>query len=750
MGVSRGRGWWLVTQVLASLSLYWCAGLATAALAQEPPATSEAVVAVERTVDLKFRDLGLFEPVTLRGVDGQASLPFGVRLDELITAAHLQLRFAYSPAMLQELSHIKVLLNGAVVKTLPLPRTQAGAEVVEEIDLDPRYFTDFNRLNLQLIGHYTLECENSMHSSLWATISNDSVLSLKLRPLGLKTDLALLPAPFFDRRDNRRLELPMLLPAKPSLEVLQAAGVVASWFGAQASYRSAHFPLTQSLPARHAVVFATNDARPAGMDLAPVQLPTVSMIANPAHPALRMLLVQGRDAAQLRTAAEALVLGQLVMSGPSATVSSVHYEPRLAYDAPNWVRTDRPVKLGELVENPQQLEAKGHIPEPLRVNVNVPPDLLTWNQLGVPLDLRYRYTPPAEKDNSVMTVSINDDFIRSYRLDTGSQKEGESRLLVPLFNRDEVQQQRDLVIPAFKVGINNQLQFQFVIDYHKSGLCKDSLMDVVHASIDPDSTIDLTSFPHYTAMPNLALFANAGFPFSKYADLAQTVLVLPDSYNRTDVESLLFLLGRMGRHTGIAAMRFRLTTAKDLKPDEDADLIVIGASSGRDLLAEWGANLPFLLDRSRRTLKPGLTANWLPRELFANDAPTAAAKVVLDSPGPLAALLAFESPLKAGRSVVAIAASASEQMPQALTALEDDGLVSNVRGDTVLVRDRNLASFRLADTYHVGHLPWLLGLWLFLSAHPLLVVLIGLIAGVLLAFGAYNYLKRVATRRLAK
>ncbi|MBP0645019.1 cellulose biosynthesis cyclic di-GMP-binding regulatory protein BcsB, partial [Mycobacterium tuberculosis] len=77
------------------------------------------------------------------------------------------------------LSHLKIRINDEVVATLPLDQEHAGQQISREIDIDPRYFTDFNRINVQMIAHYTLDhCEDPYHSSLWADISPTSTLTL--------------------------------------------------------------------------------------------------------------------------------------------------------------------------------------------------------------------------------------------------------------------------------------------------------------------------------------------------------------------------------------------------------------------------------------------------------------------------------------------------------------------------------------------------------------------------------------------
>lgn len=119
------------------------------------------------------------------------------------------------------------------------------------IDIPARLIGDFNRLNIQLIGHYTMECEDPAHSSLWANVGNDSMLELMVNPLPLDNSLAFLPEPFFDRRDSRALKLPIVFATQPDAAQLEAAGTLSSWFGALAGFRGAFFPASSRAASTH-------------------------------------------------------------------------------------------------------------------------------------------------------------------------------------------------------------------------------------------------------------------------------------------------------------------------------------------------------------------------------------------------------------------------------------------------------------------------------------------------------------------
>ncbi|HJX20763.1 MAG TPA: cellulose biosynthesis cyclic di-GMP-binding regulatory protein BcsB, partial [Steroidobacteraceae bacterium] len=370
------------------------------------------------------------------------------------------------------------------------------------------------------------------------------------------------------------------------------------------------------------------------------------------------------------------MLGNAVLTGSSATVAAVTYQRRAAYDAPRWVRTDRPVKLGELLDDPAQLQGRGVAPQPMTVNLRLPPDLFTWNRSGVPVELKYRYTAPAARDNSVLTVSINNQLLRSYRLPPESDAQGGGRFLVPLLQNDGSRESQGLLIPAFQLASNNQMQFQFSMDFHREAMCKEVFVDNTREAIDPDSTVDVSSFPHYTAMPNLALFANAGFPFTRYADLAETAVVLPDAADRAALGELFFLLGRLGRQTGAAALQYRLLDTTEALAAKDSDLLVLTGPKSNELLEHWAKNLALVFrkaGRDFRELERAPTAMSGPQPRRSDDG--AAPRVVIRADGSLAALLSFESPVSRGRTVVALVGSDAAAAESLVASLEDESKV---------------------------------------------------------------------------
>ncbi|KUZ35347.1 cellulose biosynthesis cyclic di-GMP-binding regulatory protein BcsB [Burkholderia territorii] len=719
-------------------------------LATAPSAAASAATAglPATTVHLPFASLGAFDPLHLRGADDARTINAGVRLDRVVTGARLRLTYAYSPSLVFPMSHLKVSMNGEVVATVPFDATRAGRTVTQDIPIDPRYFSDFNQIGLRLIAHYTLDhCEDPSSSALWADVSPTSELILDESPVRLPNDLALLPAPFFDRRDNGLLRLPFVLPASPDSATLRSAGVLASWFGALADYRQARFPVAATLPADdQAVVVGTAATLPAGLALPSVDGPLLAVADNPAAPGRKLLIVTGRTAAEVDDAVAALVLGRAALSGPAATVAHVDLgAPRKPYDAPRWLPVNRPIAFRELVSDPRELEVRGTSPDAIRLNLRVPADLHSWNGSGVPITLRYRYTAPTVQDNSTLAVEINDQLVKSYRLGPAHAEDARGRMQLPLLSVPEGRVTSDVDIPAFRVGSGNQLQFRFTLDSQKTGLCSSTATEPQRAAIDPDSTIDFSHFVHYAQLPNLAFFANSGFPFTRFADLSQTAVVMPERPSPQELEAYLTMLGHMGQWTGFPALRVQIARPGDVAALAGKDLLVIDGSPASPLLSRWRTALPLSIDRQAGA---GATrVAFSVKERWRNGVGMADGGAHIEQTGSLAALAGFELPGSHGRSVVALTATDQARLADLLDVFEKPGLVSQLQGDLALVRPGQVDSLRVGEPYVVGFVPWYARVWTHAARHPVVLGVVGVVAGLLLALGVFSVLQRIAARR---
>lgn len=723
-------------------------GAAAAADAVTPTAAAPASPGGARTYRLTLKELGAQYPLNLAGVDGTNGVPFGVRADEIVTAARVSLNYAYSPALLPDLSHINVMVNGEVAHSIPVPKEDAGKSLKTDIDLPVRLITDFNRLNLQLIGHYSMGCEDPLHSSLWANVANDSVLELTVAPLRLQNDLALLPLPFFDRRDVRPLNLPFVMVGQPDHALLEAAGTLSSWFGALASYRGARFPVSlDALPATgNAIVLLAGTATLPGMNLPAAQAPTISLQPNPNDPMGKLLVIAGRDAAQVKTAAAALALGTQALSGQTATIVKFDaLAPRTPYDAPNWVRSDRPMKFGELAAS-RDLNVAGYRPDIVRVNLRLPPDLFALRDKGVPVDLKYRYTPRPSNDKSTLNVNVNRDFLQSIPLKSVEQLGGSDSLVGKLLSDETLPADKRMQIPLFMLPPRSQMQLHYYYDYLKQGECRDVIIDNVRGAIDPDSTIDISGYSHFMAMPNLAAFDQAGYPFTRLADLSETAVVLPENPTARDYSAYLALVGRLGESTGYPATAVTVTGANQIDAQRDKDLLVIGSGKNQPLLTKWAQYMPGNIEGADKRF---VMSDLVYRLSGWGSPPARRDAITLSSDGSDAILAGFESPLQPGRSVVVAAGNRPEGLDDVVNALlvsENDA--HRIEGSLAIIRGKQVDSVVADQTYYAGKLePLEYAAWYF-SRHPVMFLLGCLAGAALLASLLFLSLRKRAKRRL--
>lgn len=738
--------------------------LAGVAQAEEIPvpvpteAQPEAVVSAAGTspgYHMSFKDLGKDYTMSLRGIESADTVNFDMRADEVVTGAQLTLQYTYSPALLADLSQINIMVNDEVAASLALPKETAGTLQKQTVEIPPYLITEFNRLSVQLIGHYTMQCEDPQHSSLWAKVGADSQLSIQVSQVELPNDLATLPLPLFDRRDRRALAMPFVFAAAPDHNTLEAAGAVSSWLGALASYRGARFATqVQSLPAsgNGIVLVASDEAMHlAGLDLPAVTGPTLSIVSNPNDRFGKLLVIAGRDTAEIKQAATALVLGSRSLSGQSVKIDTVDLLPRQPYDAPNWLPTDRPVRLGELLD-PRQLNVSGYAPAMITVPVRLPPDLFNWREDGARLNLKYRYTPQQTASNSSLMVSFNDRFIRSMNLPSVQSMGAGESLLAMLKTDDSLVREASMLLPLDSVALQSRLQFRYMYDVIKQGECNDIIIDNMRGAIDPDSTLDLSGYEHFMAMPNLGVFKDSGFPFTRLADLSQTAVILPENAGPADWDAYLTVLGRFGDSTGYPATAVVVAEADDVAQFADKDLLVMSSGNNQPLLQQWADHLPSRTDEAKRYVEfsdlPLRLREWISPDPAANLRKARGALTFSGEHGS-SYVSGFESPLKKGRSVVLLSSPRPEKLTDVTDALiGGEHYTQALQGSLAVIKGKNIQSLVAEEDYYVGSLSPFKYLQWVLSRHVFLLLVLTVAGVALVSCAAYFSLRAIARNRL--
>ncbi len=698
-----------------------------------------------QTDTLTLKTLGASGQIALRGTSPLQGVQFGVRTDEVVTNATLSLSGAVSPSLIPDLSNITVTLNDQYIGTIPVSPSHPNFNL--SLPINPVFFQADNALNFRLTGAYTRRCNDLLSGLIWGTVYNSSTLTMTVQRLPPQLDLSQLPLPFFDRHDNRGLLLPFVLPAQPDDDTLRAAGIVASWFGQLADFRGASFPVSTTPPSGDAVVIAIgNNANLPG--LAPVTGPGIALIPNPADPMGTLLVISGRDGNEAAQAAASLALGYRTMGGTSVQVTPPDVPVRQPYDAPAWIPTDRPVRLGS-ISDARSLNGVGY-DNLVQVAFRTAPDLYTWRERGFPLRVAFR-APPAPIENlavSRLDVGINGLYLQSIPLADRSANAW-WRSWIPVFGATGPF--HTVYVPPYDVFGNNALQFFFDTRPLNRGGCG-AIPSAPTMSIDPNTTISLGRAYHFAQMPNLAFFVSAGFPFTRMADLSNTTVVVPDNPDSGELSAYLRLMGRFGFLTGYPALRVGVARPEEEASLQKGDIIVLGTFAHLGSLTDILKNVPISIGDGQISMKLGDQTLAGVFQIFgshhAEERRRAAAALSTTVNQDTAIIASGQSPWVSNASVVALLAGTPQGLDSIMSAFRDPVLNPLIQGDFSIVSGTQVSSFRIGSTYTVGSIPFWIWPSYALHDQPFAIILAMVVACIILTLALHVILRRRAVARL--
>ena len=265
--------------------------------------------------------------------------------------------------------------------------------------------------------------------------------------------------------------------------------------------------------------------------------------------------------------------------------------------------------------------------------------------------------------------------------------------------------------------------------------CKSVMLLPHQMEIEPVSTIRLEGLYHQAQMPNLKLFTTAGWPFTKYADLSGTAVVIAEGASASEVATMLNAVGRFAAQTGAVGEHVRVVSSTADRAAAERDLLVIGRVSTKmsDINAQNALELRTSVERavaSRRALEESLQAP--------------AAGVMAE---PVAAIVGFESPLKSGRSVVALLSEGPASSLELNARLASQQALMNLSGTTAVIAGDAAASFTVGERYTVGDLPWYHTVWMKLSSHPGWLALCAILSALAIGLSVFLFMRRWVGRR---
>jgi cellulose synthase (UDP-forming) len=719
-------------------------------------------------------DVGVPDTIVLRGVDAYHSVPFSVPQTQIIKTATLHLKYHFSPGLLPEISHLKVSLNGTLFATLPVHQQQAyvgprsdltpeqkvaetqilnvtrnenNALLEATLTMPAELLVHDNQITFEFIGHYTYDCEDPSHSTLWSHVDADSTIELAGSLLPLQNDLSILPLPFYDAAVNLHpsISIVLLSPGQPSPQALRAAGIVASYFGILTDYRPVHFKVSVggAIPEGNAIVLGESAAElPASLNVTSSSGPTIAMRTNPVDPYSKLLVLTGDNPDELIIAAEVLTLEKAsLMQGDQqkVTLAKDSLKPREADDAPRWMSTD-PDKVTHIGDVAQTGDLQGDGSVPVGAYMRLPPDLYYPPLQNLSYHMSYRYNGVPLANESTLQVYMNGSYVSS----------------TPMPHTENASAQLDTIVPIPVNGdvrpFSNSLMMKFVFQIAKKGKCQDTAPLNLQGAILKTSWIDIRNIPHWRQMPDLEVFANAGYPFTKKADLAETAVVLPDVPTVDEIEMYLTLMGHFGAQTGYPVVNVTVTNNAGMRQDKSKDYLVLGTVDDQPALAVLNPSLPVRVDGSGLHIQdtqgffaPLQHAWWkVPSSDHINSGQLETAGGLPD-----ALIEGIQWPSGSGRSVVVVALRDHSVVPNFINVFLKNSQSSDIEQSVSVLKGTRFVSYRIGnDVYHVGSLSWWVRLNMLFSEYPWISFLSTIVICILIAALVRAMLRRHARVRL--
>jgi cellulose synthase (UDP-forming) len=683
--------------------------------------------------------------VELRGIDSSYNIYFTLPQTHVVRNAKVHIYYAFSPSLMPQLSQIKLLLNGTLFATVqPLPG-QVGGSSSQDADAEFTIPSDLlvhnNTFTMEFAGHYTTNCEDTSNTTLWARVHRNTFLDIQGDLLPLADNLKQLPMPFLDPAVIEPLSIPVVFPAPPSAKAIQAAGIVSSYFGLIAESRPVRFPVhIGQIPSGNVILVTDNPGNlPAGLNIGGVSAPTVAMRTNPSDPYSKVLVVTGADASQTLMAAQAVALHTDLLEGAQTTIDHITLPALQTPDAaPRWARTDQTVALWDYA-TADQLQGDGS--GPLNVYFRIPPDIYyAAEQPNAILRLVYRYNSIPIGPISSMQVRVNNAFLGS----------------VPLIPAQEVSRKMQVDVPVPVVNLrpfSNSLSFDFTFQMLRKGGCQDTTPINMQGSILRDTYLDLRGYPHYAPLPNLEIFANAGFPFTRFADLSQTTVVLPSTPTEQEIEAFVTLMGHFGRQTGFPALRVTVAGPDSLHDGAAGDFLVIGTGDDQPAFDTLARSLPVAVRSGQITVRDtqGFFAPQLHRAWWKlrTDEHTESGDLTAGG-SPDAVIEGIKSPFDSDNaSIVAIHLRDANSFEPFMGTFLKVQQASDISGSVSVLHSSQFQSFRIgSEVYHVGVLPWWTRLTLWFTEFPWLAAIVVMGLAFLFAIWGRQWLRRRARARL--
>lgn len=603
----------------------------------------------------------------------------------MIDSGKLSLRYAFAAGSQPEDIVLQVGLNGNVIGSLtPSPAELAAGEAAASIPLPAEILVQASKLSFDLKSADRSSCNkiNKNAAVAWVRIEPGSGVDVFGQRLRIADDLSLLPEPFVRKGVGGEKPVAFVFASTSDASTLRAAGIAASWFGVEAQDQSPRFQaFVGKLPAGNAVLLLTGSEAVDGIGAD--DSASLRMMANPVDPLGKLLVVSAPTSDQLVELVQGFSTHQAPREGSVSRASQFTMPaPRKLDDAPAWVQGNR-VELSKLAGS-ESLRSSASTDALLYMRLA--PDLNFGPRNDAYLSLKYASNAGALAPTSNIAVSLNGSKADSVPLQ-GSVDHAQRTANIPIGELPFLFR-NTLTARLYPVGVGNDPCAPIPPDFK--------------GSISGGSYLDLSNAIHLARLPELRLFSNAGFPFTQYADLSQTAILLPRQKTPESIALYLNLLGYFGAQTGYPALRVTVADADQAANYSGKDLLLVGTYGDAANLNEISEHLPARPWVSNETLSFWSRLS-LSIQSMLRISDVTPEKVQEDAMRSRGLIEAGESPLHHGRSLVVVLGRQTDDLSAFSAAMLDSMPLDDIHGSTSVWSGDSFQSYALTGAnYLVG------------------------------------------------
>jgi hypothetical protein len=650
--------------------------------------------------------------IRLKGTHQKFSLYFPLPKRFIPLEAKLNLMFYSSPALIGDRSVLNVALNGKDLFSTKLNPTGKWRKL--SIKVPVKGFEPHNFLTVEVFQHYTLRyCEPENSSELWTDLDlANSYIDIKFTYKLVPDTLRALQTYIHDPLNIYRKNINIVVDLNNlNSNYLKSLALLTGMLAEVYKYADMNINiLPQPSPNGDNYIIGNRDfiSKVTGHILADYN---IYIEPNAFNPFFKNIILTGESFKEINRAILALFLGKVnLLDVQGLKIESLEDIPPLpAYQAPNFWPLGQKIYFRDL--GIKTVTLGDGFKKFLKIPYKIYPDTLFGDKdkVKVYLDLQL---PKAVGEDSVINV-----FAESL----GNK--------VFLFQIPVKRQNADSKEYYFYANILPKGEGQFSIEPIlvplRSGFCQPSNRKSLLVTVGEDSYIELPKGVHITEMPYLEFFASTAYPYSIYADLQDTALIITKK-RRDLIASALKVVYFMAQRIQYPPIYLTVNFADNVsKQIFNKNLIVVGPYNP-SLRKIFGAGAIAIPDE--RTIKYRIPL------IGVNDEENNQIKkfVKLSVKGVYTPVMVemFESPFKSGKTVMLIYSPDEKTLRSFVNYVFSLQGAYWLRGDTVLYAPEGdeIYTYNLNDKYIVGKASPITKIKYNLAIHPekyLIAIIVG-------------------------